>query len=410
LLNALCLVFTRLNELTLYRYIAEFIPSSVLGSLAFATVGLLITVRRPDNRIGWLLSAAGFSAGLTVMIQQYARYSLVTRPGWLPGGELLGWMNLWIWVPQTALFLFYLPLLFPTGSLPSPRWRWSLWVSGAAAAAVALMLAISPGAVDNSLPEVVNPYVPAWSAQVLTWLEPLSTALVLTGMAAAVAAPLTRMARAQGLERQQTRVFAFAAAVMALAFLIPIIINYPNFTEQTWLSGLLLTVGVPVLPIAVGMAVLRYRLYDIEIIVRRTLVYFTLSILLVLGYLASVILLQDVIQAVTGDDSSLAVVFSTLLMALLFNPLRARTQRVIDRLFYRQKYDPAHVLVDFSGAVRSEVDLDRLEEMLVEQVGEIMKPESIALWMVRGGGSPVREAGSVEPIQYPNSEVRELTH
>jgi hypothetical protein len=358
----------------------------VLGSLSFVIVGALITLRRPDNRVGWLLSAAGFSTALVVTIQQTARYSLVTvpaaqsLPGSLPGAEFLGWVNLWLWVPQTALFLLYLPLLFPTGQLPTPRWRWALWVSTAGVAAVALAVAISPGPVDDSLPEVSNPYVPAWSAQVLPWLEPLAAALILISIAAAVVAPLYRMAHTQGLERQQTRVFAIASGIMSLAFLIPVLIYYPN---HTWLSGLMLTVGIPILPIGVGMAVLRYRLYDIDIIVRSTLIYFLLSLLLVLGYFASVILLQSLIRAVSGANNSVAVVISTLLMALLFNPLRLRTQRVIDRLFYRQKYDPARVLADFSGAVRSEVDLDRLAGMLVEQVEEIMHPESVSLWMVR---------------------------
>lgn len=382
LLAALCLALTRLNRLTLDRYVAEFIFSSVFGSLGFATVGALIAVRRPGNRIGWLLSAAGFSAALTAAIQQYARYSLVTQPGALPGGQLLGWLNMWIWVPQTALFLFFLPLLFPTGRMPSPRWRWALWASASGAAAVALMIAITPGPVDSSLPEFSNPYVPPWSAAALPWLAPLATGLVLVSMGAAVAAPLYRMAHSQGYERQQTRVFAFAAAAMALAFLIPIVIYYPNFTRQTFLSGLLLAAGIPIMPIAVGMAVLRYHLYDIDIIVRRTLVYSLLTFLLVLGYFTSVILLQDLLRAVFGASGDLAVVLSTLLMALLFNPLRARVQRVIDRLFYRQRYDPARVLADFSGAVRSEVDLDRLAAILVEQVDEIIQPETISLWIV----------------------------
>ena len=379
-LDVVCLVLTRLNRLTPERYVVEFIISSVLGSLSFVIVGALITLRRPDNRVGWLLSAAGFSTALTVTIQQLTRYTLVTRPGSLPGAEFLGWLNLWLWVPQTALFLLYLPLLFPNGQLPSPRWRWAIWVSAAAVAAVVMVVAISPGPVDDSLPEVNNPYVPAWSAQVLPWLEPMAAALILITMAATAVAPLYRMAHTQGLERQQTRVFAIAAGVMSLAFLIPIIIYYPN---HTWLSGLMLTVGIPILPIGVGMAVLRYRLYDIDIIARRTLIYFLLSLLLVLGYYACVIVLQSFIRAVSGANNSVAVVISTLLMALLFNPLRLRTQRVIDRLFYRQKYDPSRVLSDFSGAVRSEVDLNRLAGMLVEQVEETMHPENVSLWMVR---------------------------
>jgi hypothetical protein len=181
------------------------------------------------------------------------------------------------------------------------------------------------------------------------------------------------------------RIFAFGSLVLALSFVIPMAVYYPNFTQETALSGVLLSVGIPALPIAVGLAVLRYRLYDIEGLIRGTLVYSLLSFLLVIGYLVGVVLLQALILAVTGQSSGLAVAGSTLLMALLFQPLRSRIQKVIDRFFYRQKYDSAHVLAQFSAAMRSEVDLDRLAGMLVEQVEETMQPQNVSLWLVRRG-------------------------
>ena len=376
---------TRLNRLAPERYLAEFILPVMLGGLAYATVGALITARRPANRIGLLLAVTGLSEGVMMNIHQYARYTLVTNPGaGLPGGELLAWLNIWIWVPQSALFVVFLPLLFPDGRLPSPRWRWALWLVIAALVALTFTVAITPGPIDNSLAEVQNPYVPAWSASVLPWLTPLAAALTLAALAVAVAAPVARLRRAVGGERQQMKWFAFAAGIMVLCYLIPIAYYYPVFTEETWLSGLLLTVGVPVVPVAVGMAVLRYRLYEIDFLIRRTLIYSALTVALALVYLASVLVLQQAFRTLTGSTSALAVVASTLLMAALFSPLRGRIQHTIDRLFYRQKYDAGRVLAEFSAQAAAEVDLERLSALLAQNIEQSIQPESVSIWMKKG--------------------------
>lgn len=383
LLAGLTLALTALNGLTLERYVAEFILAGLTGGLAFTVVGALIAGGRLENAIGRLLAASGLAFLFTSVLHQYVRYALVTRPGVLPFGEPAAWLNAWLWVPIVCSFLFFLPLYFPDGRLPSTAWRWAPWVSGLATLLFTVILAITPGPIDASLLEVSNPYAPAWAEDALRWLHPLALLTGGIGLAAAVGAPAARLRWASGIERQQIKWFAYAVALLAGAYLLPVALYFPDFTQSSLLSGLLLAAALPLVPLAVGFAVLRYRLYEIDVIIRRTLLYSALSAVLALIYLGAVLLFQSVIIALSGTTGDLAVVASTLLIAALFHPLRRGLQRLIDLRFYRGKVDPARVLASFSAAARSEVDLERISVMLLDSVEESLQPEFLSLWMVK---------------------------
>jgi hypothetical protein len=279
------------------------------------------------------------------------------------------------------LIVFALPLVFPDERLPSPRWRWVVWLVIAAAVSFSVTMATTSGAIDASLPEVINPYTPAGGQEPLPWLTPVTAVLLLAGMASAIAAQVVRLRSASGVERLQIKWFAYSTAVLVIAFLIPIIVYYPNFTSQTRLSGILLAVTFPLLPVAIGIAVLRYRLYNIDVIIRRTLIYTTLTGALAFIYVVSVVLLQSLLSTLTGANNTLAIVASTLAIAALFNPLRLRVQRFIDTLFFRKKVDARLLLESFSRAARSEVDLERLTGLLLADTDESMQPENLSLWM-----------------------------
>lgn len=383
LVLAATLLLSRLNRLPALRYFDEFILANILGALGFATVGSLIVSRRAGSKIGWLMCVAGLGTGLETLIHQYVRYAWVTRPGTLPAPDWLAWLNFWLWVPIYTLIVFFLPLVFPDERLPSPRWRWAVWLFIAAGAAFSVTMATTSGAVDASLPEVMNPYVPPGGREPLPWLTPVTAVLLLAGMAAAIAAQVTRLRSASGVERLQVKWFAYSTAILVIAFLIPIAAYYPNFTSQTRLSGMLLAITFPLLPVAIGIAVLRYRLYNIDVIIRRTLVYTTLTGTLAFIYVASVVLLQSLLGALTKANNTLAIVASTLAIAALFNPLRLRVQRFIDTLFFRKKVDARLLLESFSRAARSEMDLERLTGLLLADINESMQPENLSLWMLK---------------------------
>ena len=380
---AACMGLTVRNLLTPERYVAEYIVYVVAATLSFATVGLLICRRRPSNAVGWLLLSAGVGFGTVSVIHQYVRYALVTEPGSLPAGEAIAWLNFWVWIPVTALAVVYLPLLFPNGRPPTARWRPVLWLAGAATAAVSLSLALSPGPLDDTLPEVANPLAPAWADSVNAVLDSIALALTLVSLFAAVAAPIARYRQARDVERHQLKWFAYAAVLVVAAFILPAAIDPSGFTENTLLAGTVQAVAIPLLPAAVGIAIFRYRLFDIDLLINRTLVYASLSVLLALVYLGGVVLVGALLRALTGQQDELAVAASTLAVAALFGPARRRIQAFIDRRFYRSRYDAALTLESFSGRLRDEVDLDALRGDLLSVVGDTLRPAHASVWLRR---------------------------
>jgi hypothetical protein len=354
-----------------YPYWAE----GTLLAVGYSTVGAVVASRRPRNSIGWVLCAIGLSWGAHHFSSEYVTYALLAAPGSLPAANAAAWISSWLWVPGLGLIVF-LALLFPSGRLPSPRWRPFAWLSVMLVAAGTIMAAFSPGARFGL--SVRNPLGIESLPNVYEQLQ----ALMFAAIFVASASLLVRLHHARGVERQQIKWVAYAGALAASASL-------PTYTvfEATDLRWLELVGYVPALvgilgiPTAVGIAILRYRLYEIDRIINRTLVYGSLTAILVAHYLGSIVWLQILFVELTGQRSTLAVVASTLLTAALFQPLRRRIQGFIDRRFYRRKYDARKSLEAFSAKLRDETDLDALSDDLVGVVRETMQPAHVSLWL-----------------------------
>ena len=345
-------------------------------SLVFSAVGAVIAYRRPENLIGWIFCALGLSVGLDHLVAEYAIYTLLASHRNLLGGEAMAWVRSWIWVLYLGLFVF-LGLLFPDGRLPSPRWRPFAWLSVSVVVLGALATALSPGRIDGLGP-IQNPLgVPG--VPNLVWL--VNWAVLVPTLVAAVSL-LVRLGYAKGEERQQLKWFAYAA-IMASGGAI---LAYPLSvaTSEWWVRWggyALFMMGIVGLPGAVAIAVLRYRLYGIDIIINRTLVYGPLTALLAALYVCSVVLLQFFFQALIGESSQFAAVASTLAIAASFAPLRRSIQAFVDRRFYRSKYDTRKTLEEFAAKLKDETDVDRLGGDLVGVVRETMQPAHVSLWL-----------------------------
>jgi hypothetical protein len=352
-----------------------------LSALSYAPVGALIASRHPANPVGWLLCLYGLVISLSGFSAQYATYALLARPDSLPGGEVMAWITSWILPIINGLTVFYI-LLFPTGRLPGRRWRWLAWLSVAFVVVGVILAAFSPGALLGMLGPIRNPlgvegFTNVYKAVLFT-MAPLLT------LAAALAVFL-RLRRAMGVERQQIKWFTYAAVATVsatiLAYIIPGVIDTPTWFER--LGYALNIVTIPAIPVAIGIAILRYRLYDIDLIINRTLVYGLLTATLAVVYFGGVATTQAIFGALTGQEQQpqLAVVISTLAIAALFIPLRRRIQSFIDRSFYRRKYDARKTLEAFSVKLRDETDLEALRGDLVGVVTETMQPAHVSLWL-----------------------------
>jgi hypothetical protein len=346
-----------------------------LLAVGYSTVGAVTASHRPGNPVGWVLCSIGLSWGVAHFTSEYATYGLLAAPGSLPAAEAAAWIYSWVWVPGLGIIVF-LPLLFPSGRLPSPRWRPFAWFSVLLAGTGTIMAAFSPGpGVGLS---IRNPFGIVSLPDLSEQLQALMFVLIFVVSASLV----VRLHHARGVERQQIKWVAYAGALGGGASL-------PTYTvlEAVNLQWLQLIGHVPALigivgvPTAVGIAILRYRLYDIDLIINRTLVYGSLTAMLLGLYFGGIVVLQRLIVLLTGQKSTLAVVASTLLIAALFNPLRRRLQSFIDRRFYRGKYDARKTLERFSAQLRDETDLDALSEDLVGVVRETMQPAHASLWL-----------------------------
>jgi hypothetical protein len=343
-----------------------------------ATVGAIVASRRPENAVGWLLCLSGVAVSMSSFTSQYAIHALLAQPGSLPAGEALAWIAAWLLPIMIGLQVFYL-LLFPTGRLPGRRWRWLAWMTVAFVVVGVLTSAFSVGAHLGSLGPIRNPL--GVEGFTIVWETVLYTVSPLLFAAAALSL-FMRLRRAVGVERQQLKWFAYAAAGNAIGIVfisITIAIDTPRWFE--WAAQAIFIAVSPALAISIGIAILRYRLYDIDVIINRTLVYGTLTATLAAIYFSSVVLLQTAFRALTGEGSQLIVVASTLAIATLFNPLRHRIQDGIDRRFYRSKYDAAKTLETFSARLRDETDLDTLNDDLIYVIRETMQPEHVSLWL-----------------------------
>jgi hypothetical protein len=365
-----------------------------LSFLAFPLVGALIASRRPHNPIGWLLLVDGILWMLLSAFESYGAYG-VAQPGSLPFPAAIAAQNNWLWVPAVGLLGTYLLLLFPDGSLPSKGWRPVAWISGAVIVLLSIAGLLAPGPLQD-LEGVQNPF----GLEGHPWIELAGYAvlpLLPLCMLASAASLVLRYRRSGGEVRVQIKWIAFAASFMALLYLgvmstgiLVWLLSAPQTpsdlgTRSLW-GALLEDVAVlsfAGVPVAIGFAVLKYRLYDIDIIINRTLVYGALTTILALIYFSGVATVQAIFRVLTGQEEQpqLAIVVSTLVIAALFNPLRRRIQAFVDRRFYRTKYDTRKTLEIFSTKLRDETDLDALNDDLVDVVKETMQPAHVSLWL-----------------------------
>ena len=344
--------------------------------LAFSTVGALIGSRRPGNPIGWLFCSGALAWILGELALEYGVYALITAPGSLPAGGWVAWFGAWARGMGWFLLVLFLLPLFPNGRLPSPRWRPLLWGTVGFVGLFTLVSWFSSESVDFRLASVRNPLgMELEAVDVLGEAMYLSLPLLIVPSGAAA---IVRFRRSRGDERQQLKWFAYAAALMVVVFAAWISLALAGLAPS---NALMWTVPLLGLPTAVGVAVLKYRLYDIDLLINRTLVYGSLTAVLAATYFAGVVVIQYALRATTGQESPLAVVASTLAIAALFNPLRRRVQSFVDRRFYRSKYDAGWVLADFSARLRDETDLDKLDEDLLATVRETVQPAHVSLWL-----------------------------
>ena len=350
-------------------------------AIGFSTVGALITPRLPrQNPVGWLFCTIGLVGGVRLFVAEYAIVTLLAEPGslpsTLPGGEALAWISSWVWVLHVGLFVF-LALLFPDGRPPSSRWRPLVWGIGVVIVAGTVSVALWPETARGF--DVINH--PLGTEVATDVINPVESIVYVLGLIAA-ASLLVRLRGSKGIERQQVKWFAYATAVAISGVILKNTV-YPavGVTWVWWVGLVLTTVGVVSSPVAMGIAIFRYRLYQIDFIINRTLVYGSLTAVLAAVYLGGVVLLQYAFRALTGEGSQLAVVASTLIIAALFIPLRRRIQGFIDHRFYRRKYDARKTLESFSAKLRNQTDLDALSEDLVGVVGETMQPAHVSLWL-----------------------------
>jgi len=369
-----------------YLYWAE----DTLLAVGYSTVGAVAASHRPSNPVGWVLCSIGLSWGVAHFTSEYATYALLAAPGTLPAAEAAAWIYSWVWVPGLG-FIVFLPLLFPSGRLPSPRWRPFAWFSVLLATVGTILAAFSPG--PGVGVSIRNPFGVESLPNLNEQLQALMFALIFVAAASLVG----RLHHARGVERQQIKWVAYAGALAGGASL-------PTYTlleavNQRWLhmvGYLPALVGIVGVPIAVGIAITRYRLYGIDILINRTLVYGSLTAMLVVVYFGGIVVSQRVFVLLTGEKSTLAVVASTLLIAALFTPLRRHLQSFIDRRFYRRKYDARKTLEAFSAQLRNQTDLDALSNELVGVVRETMQPARVSLWL-RPDTASAGSGGSEEP-------------
>ena len=359
--------------------------------LAFPIVGALIASRRPHNPIGWICLAVGLLWMLGGLSEQYTSYG-IAKPGSVPYLATIVALIQWMWIIPVGLLGTYLLLLFPDGMLPSSRWRPLAWLSGAVMVLLGVDSVLAPGPLTD-LEGVRNPF----GLEGAPWLVDAGIVLLLlfvTCILASAISLVSRYRRSGGEVREQIKWIALAGAFVGLlAFLmttlglliVPEAMSGSGGSLPSWLQVLIYVMNLSFagVPVAIGLAILRYRLYAIDLIINRTLVYVTLTATLALVYLGGVAATQRVFRVLTGQEQQpqLAVVISTLVIAALFNPLRRRIQRFIDRRFYRSKYDARKTLEGFSAKLRDKTDLDALSGDLVGVVRVTMQPAHVSLWI-----------------------------
>jgi len=342
--------------------------------LVFAGVGYLIATRHPGNAIGWLFLIAGVGAGVGSLSSSYADWWVDTGHGPELLGRTAAWYGSLSWIPFILVPSTFLLALFPDGRLLSRRWRWVAWAAGLGIAGSFVSQGLAPGKLED-YPQVTNPY--GIHTPVLDLATGLSFLLLVVGVGGSAASLIVRFRRARGSQREQIKWLAVAGVVAAITLLVGFV-SYD--IVGAGVANAVIMLGVLGLPLATGVAILRHRLYDVDVVINRALVYGGLTATLAGCYLGAVLLLQLVLSGVT-QGSGLSVAVSTLAVAALFRPARSRIQEAVDRRFYRRKYDAQRTLESFSARLRDEVSLEALSTELRAVVDDTMQPAHVSLWL-----------------------------
>jgi hypothetical protein len=380
--------------------------SGVVGPVlffAFPAVGILVASRLPRNPIGWILLGIGLVWEGYFVAENYSQYAFVHHPGSLWRPDLVVALTSSLWVPAVGLMGTFLILLFPDGRLPSPRWRPLAWASGMTLVSIFVVtpfiplslrrVSQTPGTPRGANPigiEALEPIIGAWN---------LSVGLIPLCILGCAASLVLRFRRSHGHERLQLKWIAAAAAMVAIGYLVFMITGVlAQGSEQITSWAAVVSQVVPLsfslIPVAVGIAVLKHRLYDIDVIINRALVYVLLTTLLAFVYVGGVVGVGGAVRGVTGDaDNSLIIAATTLVIAGLFGPARSRIQSFIDRRFYRHKYDATRTVESFSARLRNEIDLDSLCADLVSTVGYTVQPTQISIWLRSSSHGTVPSGG-----------------
>ncbi|HEX8859473.1 MAG TPA: hypothetical protein VGC06_10375 [Actinomycetes bacterium] len=346
----------------------------LLAFTAFMVMGALIVAHRPGNAIGWIFSAIALLAITGALAEEYGRYAYLTRPGALPGAILASWFSSWAWFPTIALALVFTVLLFPTGRLLSPRWRPVAGLAVVDTAAITVLAALQPSLTMTGDRQVPNPIGVAavGNPEQTTIGSALLSLLVLLAVVASVSL-IIRFLRSRGDQRQQVKWFAFACVLLPLVTLGDVL--------PTTVGNVFFALLVSFLPVAAGIAILRYRLYDIDRLINRTLVYGLLTALLAGVYAGLVLGLGQAFGGLGAEPPSWAVGAATLAVAALFQPARRRIQGMVDRRFNRRRYDAVKTIEGFRVRLREQLDLDALSAELLGVVDQTMEPTTVSLWL-----------------------------
>ena len=350
----------------------------VLMAITFGTVGLLISVRVAGNRIGWLFAAIGLGSALQELIAAYVLYGGLVAPGTLPWVAEIAWFETWDWVPVAGVATTFLFLLFPDGRPPSPRWRPVAWLAAGAILAASIFLSIRPGPIDSA--EFLDNPLGLNIGELAGPLGGVGFGALVLAVVLSATSMVVRFRRSRLVEREQLKWFASAAVVAGLVFAGLGAIDSANKAFQ-----ILTIVALLGLPISAGIAILRYRLFEIDRIISRTLSWALVTGLLGAVFVVLVVGLQALSADITGTNT-LAVAGSTLVVAALFQPLRRRIQGAVDRRFNRARYDAQRTTDAFAGQLRNEVDLGKLRAALVDTVEEAVRPVSATVWLRAGSG------------------------
>jgi hypothetical protein len=368
--------------------VSAFDPVAVLDGLSFslmllfaAMIGLLIARHDPEQPVGWIFSLCPALVTTSIGVGSWAHWAAADAH--LPGAAWGFWLALWPWAVGLLGFMLLLPLLFPDGRPPGHRWRWLLRADLAAIVTMMAVLMVQPITVSDDVGKISNPL--GVSAADSVWvIAPVAAAvvvLILVGLASAV----VRYRRSAGIERLQMREVLWAAVLTVVGFVLISVLGGGEF---------LYNLDYLLIPTAVGLAMLRYRLYDVDVIIRRTLTYAALVATLAVIYLTGIALIGGLLRNLAGQSNALAVTLSTLAVAAAFQPLRGRIRTIVDRRFNRAAYDGRAAVDAFSGRLREQIDLDALSQELLETVSGTLQPAQASLWLrpvtmpERPGGTP----------------------